>query len=62
MRQTRSYDKEYKVQAVKLEKSRGIKAAAAELRIPEERLAGGFTRRKAGIWIWGLVNKDPKPR
>ncbi len=31
MRQTRSYDAEYKVQAVKLAKLRGTKAAAAEL-------------------------------
>ncbi|MCX4354858.1 MAG: hypothetical protein OSJ43_01395 [Oscillospiraceae bacterium] len=35
MRQRRSYAKEYKVQAVKLAKTRGTKAAAAELGIPE---------------------------
>ena len=37
MRQIRSYDKEYKVQAVKLAKTRGTKAAATELGIPRER-------------------------
>ncbi len=40
MRQTRSYDAEYKVQAVKLARTRGTKAAAAELGIPEGTLSG----------------------
>lgn len=35
MRQRRSYAKEYKIHAVKLAKTRGTKAAAVELGIPE---------------------------
>ncbi len=48
MRQTRSYDKEYKVQAVKLAKSRGRKAAAAKLGIPEGTLSGWVHKAKSG--------------
>ena len=48
MRQTRSYDKEYKVQAVKLAKTRGTKAAATEPGILEGKLSGWVHKAKSG--------------
>ena len=49
MRQTRSYDAEYKVQAVKLAKTRGTKAAAAEPGIPERTLGGWVHKAKSRL-------------
>jgi transposase len=43
----KSYDKEYKVQAVKLAKTRRTKAAAAEPGIPERTLGGWVHKAKS---------------
>ena len=60
MRQTRSYDAEYKVQAVKLAKLRGTKAAAAELGIPEGTLSGWVHKAKSGHMDLGLGEQRPE--
>lgn len=60
MRQTRSYDKEYKVQAVKLAKLRGTKAAAKELGIPEGTLGGWVHKAKSGYMEPGLGEQRPE--
>ena len=48
MREVRSYDKEYKVQAVKLAKAKRTKKAAAELGIPVNTLSGWVHKAKNG--------------
>lgn len=48
MRETRSYDKENKVQAVKLTKAKGTKSAAEELGIPVNTLSGWVHKAKNG--------------
>ncbi len=51
MRQTRSYDKEFKEQAVKLAKEVGTKKAAEELGIPTGTLSGWNSASKRGDLI-----------
>ncbi len=60
MRQTRSYDAEYKVQAVKLARTRGTKAAAAELGIPEGTLSGWVHKAKSGHMDLGHGEQKPE--
>ena len=48
MSEARSYDKEYKVQAVKLAKARGTKKAAEELGISVNTLSGWVHKAKNG--------------
>ncbi len=60
MRQTRSYDKEYKVQAVKLAKAKGAKRAAEELGIPVNTLSGWVHKSKLGKLDLGLSEQTPK--
>ena len=48
MGQARSYDKEYKEQAVKLAKAKGSKNAAMELGIPVNTLSGWVHKAKNG--------------
>ncbi len=48
MRKTRRYDKEYKVQAVKLAKVKGTKSVAEELEIPVNTLSGWVHKAKNG--------------
>ncbi len=56
----KSYDKEYKVQAVKLAKTRGTKAAAAELGIPEGTLSGWVHKAKSGHMDLGHGEQRPE--
>ena len=60
MRQTRSYDKEYKVQAVKLTKTKGTKSAAAVLGIPEETLSGWVHKAKSAYMDLGFGEQRPE--
>lgn len=54
MRQARSFDKEYKVQAVKLAKVKGTKKAAEELGVPVNTLSGWVCKAKNGKIDLGL--------
>lgn len=54
MKQARSYDKEYKVQAVKLAKEKGTKSAAAELGIPVNTLSGWVHKAKTSKLDLGM--------
>ncbi len=56
----RSYDKEYKIQAVKLAKARGTKNAAAELGIPVNTLSGWVHKAKNGELDLGLGEQTPE--
>ena len=60
MRQARSYDKEYKVQAVKLAKVKGNKTAAAELGIPANTLSGWVHKAKEGRLDLGMGEQTPQ--
>lgn len=60
MRQARSYDKEYKEQAVKLAKERGTKNAAVELGIPVNTLSGWVHKAKNGKHDIGMGEQTPK--
>ncbi len=53
MRQARSYDKEYKIEAVKLAKAKGSKNAAEELGIPVNTLSGWVHKAKLQIHHYG---------
>ncbi len=58
MRKTRSYDKEYKVQAVKLAK--GTKSAAEKLGIPVNTLSGWVHKAKNGRLDIGKGEQTPE--
>ena len=60
MREARSYDKEYKVQAVKLAKARWTKKAAAELGIPMNTLSGWVHKAKNGKLDLGMGEQTPE--
>ena len=60
MRQARSYDKEYKEQAVKLAKERGTKNAAEELGIPVNTLSGWVHKAKNEKLDNGMGEQTPK--
>ena len=56
----KSYDKEYKVQAVKLTKTKGTKSAAAVLGIPEETLSGWVHKAKSAYMDLGFSEQRPE--
>ena len=60
MRKTRSYDKEYKVQAVKLAKVKGTKSATEELGIPVNTLSGWVYKAKNGRLDLGIGEQTPE--
>ena len=60
MKQARSYDKEFKVQAVKLAKEAGTKKAAAEPGIPENTLSGWVHKAKNGKLDLGMGKQTPQ--
>ena len=60
MRQSRSYDKEYKEQAVKLAKASGTKKAAEELGIPINTLSGWVHKAKNGKLDIGMGEQTPE--
>ena len=60
MRQARSYDKEYKEQAVKLAKVSGTKKAAAELGIPVNTLSGWVHKAKKAKLDVGMGEQTPE--
>lgn len=60
MKQARSYDKEFKVQAVKLAKETGTKKAAEELGVPVNTLSGWVHKAKNGKLDLGPGEQTPK--
>lgn len=60
MKQARSYDKEFKVQAVKLAKETGTKKAAAELGVPVNTLSGWVHKAKNGKLDLGSGEQTPQ--
>ncbi len=60
MRQTRSYDKEYKERAVKLAKEVGTKKAAEDLGIPAGTLSGWKKSAKRGDLDIGKGERTPE--
>lgn len=60
MRQARSYDKEFKAQAVKLAREIGTKRAAAEPGIPVGTLGGWVHAVKAGNLSVGGIPRAPE--
>jgi transposase len=57
---TRSYTKEYKVEAVKLAKEIGPKKAAQELGMPEGTLGGWVREAKHGVIDLGKGSQTPE--
>lgn len=60
MRETRSYDKEFKAQAVRLAKELGTKRAAEELGIPNGTLSGWVHAAKKGELDVGKGERTPQ--
>lgn len=60
MSEIKSYEKEYKVQAVKLAKKLGTTKAAEELQIPTNTLYGWIKKAKAGELDTGCGSRNPE--
>ena len=60
MRKQKAYDKEYKIQAVKLEKEIGSSKAADELGIPKNTLYGWMRAERQGVLILGTGSQTPQ--
>lgn len=60
MKEARSYDKEYRKQAVKLAKLKGTKTAAGELGIPVGTLSGWVHKAKLGKLDLGMGEQTPQ--
>lgn len=55
----RKYDKEYKVEAVKLQKEIGTAKAASELGVPKDTLYGWVKAERCGDLDLGLGSRSP---
>ena len=55
----RKYDKEYKIEAMKLQKEIGTTKAAAELGIPKDTLYGWVKAERSGELDLGLGSRSP---
>ncbi len=59
MQENRQYEKEYKIEAVKLAKEIGTKRASVELGIPYNTLSGWIRKTKNGEIDLGIGSSEP---